>query len=85
MTLHQAKICVGCWQQKNMPIPLRGVLSVPFRAVGIRPPFQFGTADAETARLWAAALAFPIDWDTAKRMTETLDPRLKSQKGLQHA
>jgi adenylate cyclase len=37
MTLHQAKICVGCWQQKNMPIPLRGVLSVPFRAVGIRP------------------------------------------------
>jgi CRISPR-associated protein Csx17 len=54
------------------------------RTVGIRPPFQFGTADAETARLWAAALAFPIDWATAKKITETLDPRLKSQKGLQH-
>lgn len=54
------------------------------RAVGIRPPFQFGTADAETAHLWAAALAFPIDWTIAKRIAETLDPRLKSQKGLQH-
>jgi adenylate cyclase len=37
MTLHQAKICIGCWQQLNMPVPLRGVLSVPFRALGIRP------------------------------------------------
>jgi adenylate cyclase len=37
MTLHQAKFCIGCWQQLNMPVPLRGVLSVPFRALGIRP------------------------------------------------
>jgi adenylate cyclase len=37
MTLHQAKICVGCWQQMHLPVPLRGVLSVPFRAFGIRP------------------------------------------------
>ena len=37
MTVHQAKICVGCWQQMHVPIPLRGPLSVPFRMVGIRP------------------------------------------------
>lgn len=37
MTLAYSTICKGCWQQKHMPIPLRGVLSVPFRAVGIRP------------------------------------------------
>lgn len=37
MTLYQAKICKGCWQQMHVPIPLRGVLSAPFRLVGIRP------------------------------------------------
>jgi adenylate cyclase len=37
MTVHQAKICIGCWQQLHLPVPLRGVLSVPFRAFGIRP------------------------------------------------
>ena len=37
MTAHQAKICIGCWQQMHVPVPLRGVLSVPFRAFGIRP------------------------------------------------
>ena len=37
MTLQAATICKGCWQQMHMPIPLRGVLSVPFRAFGIRP------------------------------------------------
>jgi len=37
MALHQAKICIGCWQQMHVPVPLRGVLSVPFRMVGIRP------------------------------------------------
>jgi adenylate cyclase len=37
MTTHQAKICAGCWQQMHLPVPLRGVLSVPFRAFGIRP------------------------------------------------
>jgi adenylate cyclase len=37
MTMHQAKICMGCWQQLHLPVPLRGVLSVPFRAFGIRP------------------------------------------------
>lgn len=37
MTMQQAMICKGCWQQMHVPVPLRGVLSVPFRAVGIRP------------------------------------------------
>ena len=30
-------ICKGCWQQMHVPVPLRGVLSVPFRMFGIRP------------------------------------------------
>ena len=37
MKLHQSKICKGCWQQMHLPIPLRGVLSAPFRVFGIRP------------------------------------------------
>jgi adenylate cyclase len=31
----QAHICLGCWDQMHMPIPLRGPLSLPFRAFGI--------------------------------------------------
>jgi class 3 adenylate cyclase len=34
---NQATICKGCWQQMHVPVPLRGVASVPFRAFGIRP------------------------------------------------
>src|SRR5206468_2317424 len=30
------------------------------RCAGIRPPMQAGVTDAASARLWAAALAFPI-------------------------
>lgn len=37
MTSVQARICKGCWQQMHVPIPLRGPLSIPFRALGIRP------------------------------------------------
>ena len=33
----QATVCKGCWQQMRLPVPLRGVASLPFRAVGIRP------------------------------------------------
>jgi len=33
----QSKICKGCWQQMHMPVPLRGLASLPFRAFGIRP------------------------------------------------
>jgi class 3 adenylate cyclase len=37
MTLRRAKICKGCWEQMRLPVPLRGALSVPLRAFGIRP------------------------------------------------
>ena len=37
MTLQQSSICKGCRQQMHLPVPLHGVLSVPFRAFGIRP------------------------------------------------
>ena len=52
------------------------------RSVGIRPPMYAGTTDSETARRWAAALAFPIHRSTAQRAMELLDP---SKKGLLHA
>jgi adenylate cyclase len=37
MTPEPAKICLGCWEQMKLPIPLRGPLSGPFRLFGIRP------------------------------------------------
>ncbi|WP_374382632.1 adenylate/guanylate cyclase domain-containing protein [Dongia sp.] len=35
--LEHSLICKGCWQQMHMPIPLRGLLSLPFRMFGIKP------------------------------------------------
>ena len=32
-----SRICKGCWQQMHLPVPLRGMASVPFRVFGIRP------------------------------------------------
>jgi CRISPR-associated protein Csx17 len=52
------------------------------RSVGIRPPMYAGTTDPETARRWAAALAFPIHRTTARRAMMQLDP---SKKGMIHA
>jgi adenylate cyclase len=37
MTAAQATICKGCWEQMKVPVPLRGPLSMLFRAFGIRP------------------------------------------------
>jgi adenylate cyclase len=37
MGLRHSRICKGCWDQMHVPVPLRGVASVPFRAFGIRP------------------------------------------------
>lgn len=37
MTPEPATICLGCWQNLRLPIPLRGPLSPPFRLFGIRP------------------------------------------------
>lgn len=37
MPREPASICLGCWQNLHLPIPLRGPLSVPFRLFGIKP------------------------------------------------
>jgi CRISPR-associated protein Csx17 len=50
---------------------------VRLRSAGIRPPLQAATTDPRTARLWAAALVFPIDRGSAERAAAILDPGLK--------
>lgn len=35
--MQQSKICKGCWEQMHVPVPLRGLASIPFRLFGIRP------------------------------------------------
>jgi CRISPR-associated protein Csx17 len=52
------------------------------RSASIRPPLQAGVTETASARLWAAALAFPIHRGSALRAAATLDP---STKGLLHA
>jgi adenylate cyclase len=37
MTPEPTSICLGCWQNLHLPVPLRGPLSAPFRLVGLRP------------------------------------------------
>ena len=37
MARSQSLICKGCWQNLRMPVLLRGVGSLPFRALGLRP------------------------------------------------
>ena len=37
MSKARATLCIGCWQNMRMPVPLRGVASLPFRAFGVRP------------------------------------------------
>lgn len=44
------------------------------RVAGIRCSVRAGIVSSETARLWAAALAFPITQRTAKRFLYRLDP-----------
>ena len=36
MTQSHSIICKGCWQHMRMPIPIRGLLSIPARIVGIK-------------------------------------------------
>lgn len=45
------------------------------RAAGIRPAIQLGNAPPDTARLWAAALAFPIHTAVAEKIHARLDPQ----------
>ena len=35
--LEHARFCKGCWEQMHLPVPLRGVISAPFQAFGVRP------------------------------------------------
>lgn len=44
------------------------------KAAGVSTTVRFGSVSSETARLWAAALAFPIHRITAERMLRRLDP-----------
>lgn len=37
MTREPATICIGCWQQLHLPVPLHGPFAVPLRIFGIRP------------------------------------------------
>jgi class 3 adenylate cyclase len=37
MTEARSLICKGCWQNLHVPVALRGVLSAPYRVVGLRP------------------------------------------------
>lgn len=42
-------------------------------AAGLRPPIQSGFADPVTARLWLAALAFPISYSSARIMAQRFE------------
>lgn len=37
MAAVQSKICLGCWQQLHVPVVLRGLASLPYRAIGLKP------------------------------------------------
>lgn len=59
-----------------------GALQLALRrlqAAGIRPAVRAGAVPAATARLWAAALAFPISRTTAGRIAIRLDPTLAQE------
>ncbi|MDM9618912.1 adenylate/guanylate cyclase domain-containing protein [Rhizobium sp. S96] len=34
-SMEPANICLGCWDQMRVPIPIRGLLALPFRAFGV--------------------------------------------------
>ncbi len=50
------------------------------RAVGMRPAVRAAIASPHVARLWAAALAFPISRSTAARLTRQLDPSFAEEQ-----
>ncbi len=62
-----------------------GIALARLQSAGVRPPLQTGVTDPASARLWAAALAFPIEQSTAQGIARRLDPRLKLLKGSLHA
>lgn len=50
------------------------------RSAGIRPPLQGGVADDSQARLWAAALVFPIQHGSARHAARILAPQFNGEK-----
>jgi class 3 adenylate cyclase len=36
MNTSHSMICKGCWQHMHMPVPIRGLLSLPIRLLGVR-------------------------------------------------
>jgi len=54
-----------------------GVALSRLRSAGIRPPLQTGVSDVASAKLWAAALVFPINRGSALCAAITLDPSMK--------
>ncbi|MGJ5819869.1 type I-G CRISPR-associated protein Cas8g1/Csx17 [Paludibaculum fermentans] len=52
------------------------------RAARIRVPLQAAVMSPQTSRLWAAALAFPIDRHTARQASTELDPALKGSPNV---
>jgi hypothetical protein len=67
MSLHQAKIRVGCWQQMRVPVPLRGVLSVPVH-VGSQNYLRWrlrGRSDIQLSGVRVRRMALPASgWRT---------------------
>lgn len=47
------------------------------RSVGMRPPLQAGVTSASMSRLWAAALVFPVNRNSALRAAAILDPAMR--------
>jgi adenylate cyclase len=37
MTPEPSTLCLGCWQNLNLPVVLRGPLCLPYRAFGLKP------------------------------------------------
>lgn len=59
-----------------------GAVTVALRrlaAAGLRPPLQAGYLDEPTARLWAAALAFPIGVRWATQIAREFEPSLRKE------
>ncbi len=53
-----------------------GALEIALRrlsAAGLRPPLRAALSNPATARLWAAALAFPISWSQAQTLARTFE------------
>ena len=63
MTTAQSTICISCWQNMRVPIPLRGPLSIPFRVVGIKSsrmnPNSARLRDVLLPCVWQEAGVFP--------------------------